>query len=361
MTGKKNGEFGQTTEPYVGGSEISEFYIFLTSLMDSLVFVTSEDQNIVEDLYYTVNKVITTNTDDSIHTQKPTEGGVLHIDESDLMARYHLDKISAGSQTKTDITLEICDPYSGTVQRLPFSIKSFMGGNPTLLNSSGSTNLTYRIEGELSDEDIERINGMMTKDKRRAVDVKSRIDCIYSKGCRLVFDKVDNETFDGNLRVIDSKLPEIIAEMLVARYRFDKKYISENTEYISKENPLDYRGPHEFYKAKVRSLLMASFTGMVPGKVWNGTDAVHGGYIVVRKDGSVVCYHLYNRDKFENYLFNRTYFETGSATRHRYAAIERDKKGLCFKLNLAIRMDNSAGRVKDVPECNGGEDRIGDC
>ncbi len=254
--------------------------------------------------------------------RKPTEGGVLHIDESDLMARYHLDKISAGSRTKTDITLEICDPYSGTVQRLPFSIKSFIGGNPTLLNSSGSTNLTYRIEGELSDEDIERINGMMTKDKRRAVDVKSRIDCIYSKGCRLVFDKVDNETFDGNLRVIDSKLPEIIAEMLVARYRFDKKYISENTEYISKENPLDYRGPHEFYKAKVRSLLMASFTGMVPGKVWNGTDAVHGGYIVVRKDGSVVCYHLYNRDKFESYLFNRTYFETGSATRHRYAAIE---------------------------------------
>ncbi len=41
--------------------------------------------------------------------------------------------------------------------------------------------------------------------------------------------------------------------------------------------------------------------------------------------------------------------------------VERDEKGLCFKLNLAIRMDNSAGRAKDVPECNGGEDCIGDC
>ena len=94
----------------------------------------------------------------------------------------------------------------------------------------------------------------------------------------------------------------------------------------------------------MHNLLMASFTGMVPGTVWNGTDAVHGGYIVVRNDGSVVCYHLYNRNKFENYLFSRTYFETGSATRHHFAKVERDEKGLIFKLNLAIRMDNSMNK-----------------
>lgn len=398
MAKAKSDEPEKMAKPGKNKGEISEFYVFLTSLRDGKIFAADDNLNIVEDLYYTVNKVLMVNKDDVTHKyiisdkdgrvqveegsttigyidhetisddaslileelKKPTEGGVLDIDTTSLMAKYHLDRINANSRTKADITLEICDPYSGTIQRLPFSIKSFMGGNPTLLNSSGSTNLTYRIEGNLSDEDVEYINSLVTRDERKAVDIKSRIDCIYSKGCRLVFEKVDNETFEGNLRVIDSKLPEIVAEMLLARYRFDKKYISENTEYVSKMNPMNYRGPHKFYKAKVRNLLMASFTGMVPGKEWDGTDAVHGGYIVVRKDGSVVCYHLYNRDEFESYLFNRTYFETGSATRHRYATVERDEKGLYFKLNLAIRMDNNSGRVRDIPKNNSGQDPIGD-
>ena len=277
--------------------------------------------------------------------RKPTEHGTLHFDTSGLELRYHLGQIKANSSSKSHIVLEICDPYAGTVMRLPFSIKSFMGGDPTLLNSSQKTNLTYRIEGCLSDEDIEHINHMITvRRNKKAVDVTGRVNYIYNRGCRLVFEKVDNETFEGNLRMIDSLLPEIIAEMLLIRYRIDKKFISDNTDYISKLNPLKYKGSNEFYKVKMHNLLMASFTGMVPGTVWNGTDAVHGGYIVVRNDGSVVCYHLYNRNKFENYLFSRTYFETGSATRHHFAKVERDEKGLIFKLNLAIRMDNSMNK-----------------
>ncbi len=383
----KSEKLDNKAKPGKNKGEISEFYVFLTSLRDGKIFAADDNLNIVEDLCYSVNTVVTqcrngitrnyviSKEDGSVQIEegtvpidfidhetisedadtileglkKPTEGGVLDLDATPLMAKYHLDQINANSRTKADIVLEICDPYSGTVQRLPFSIKSFMGGNPTLLNSSGSTNLTYRIEGDLSDEDIRCINSMVTKDGRKAVDIKNRIEYMYEKGCKLVFEKIDNETFEGNLRVIDSLLPEIVAEMLLVRYRYNKKYIAENTDYISKQNPMHYRGPHEFYRAKVRNLLMASFTGMMPGTVWNGTDAVHGGYIVVRRDGSIVCYHLYNRDKFESYLFNRTYLETGSATRHRYAVVERDENGLYFKLNLAIRMDNGSNQTRDSP------------
>lgn len=389
----------QEEKPGKNKGEISELYVFLTSLRDGRIFAADDNLNITEDLYYTINKVIRncngnssrdyviSEKDGAVQIEegtifidsvdhetivedadavleelrKPTEHGTLHFDTSSLELRYHLDQIKANSASKSDIILEICDPYAGTVLRLPFSIKSFMGGNPTLLNSSQKTNLTYRIKGDLTDEDVEHINHMTTVRRNKdVVDVTGRVNYIYDKGCKLIFEKVDNETFEGNLRMIDSLLPEIVAEMLLIRYRFDKKYIADNSAYISKMNPLRYKGSNEFYKVKMHNLLMASFTGMVPGTVWNGTDAVHGGYIVVRKDGSVVCYHLYNRNKFENYLFSRTYFETGSATRHQFAEVERDDKGLIFKLNLAIRMDNSMNKPENQNERESKQSTIGD-
>ena len=64
----------------------------------------------------------------------------------------------------------------------------------------------------------------------------------------------------------------------------------------------------------------------------------------MKKDGSVVCYYLDDHSKFEEYLFSRTYFETGSAKRHKYAVVDRDEKGLFIKLNVAIRMKEEGSK-----------------
>lgn len=77
---------------------------------------------------------------------------------------------------------------------------------------------------------------------------------------------------------------------------------------------------------------------MTPAKEWKGRYDANGGYLVVRNDGEIVCYHFYNRNDVEDYLYNNTRFERGSRTRHHYGKLYRENDGKVYiKLNLQIR------------------------
>ena len=62
-----------------------------------------------------------------------------------------------------------------------------------------------------------------------------------------------------------------------------------------------------------------------------------GGYIIVREDGEVLCYHLFNRNEFENYLLKNTKFETASTSRHQFGDIYKENGKYFIKLNLQVR------------------------
>ena len=62
-----------------------------------------------------------------------------------------------------------------------------------------------------------------------------------------------------------------------------------------------------------------------------------GGYLIVKENGDVLCYHIYNRNEFENYLFNNTKLDTASSSRHDFGTIYEQNEELYFKLNLQIR------------------------
>jgi type II restriction enzyme len=70
---------------------------------------------------------------------------------------------------------------------------------------------------------------------------------------------------------------------------------------------------------------------MMPATVWTG------GHLVVKDDGEVLCYHIYNKNEFENYLFANTKLETPSSSRHGFGLIETIDGRQSFKLNLQIR------------------------
>ena len=72
-------------------------------------------------------------------------------------------------------------------------------------------------------------------------------------------------------------------------------------------------------------------------KVWNGEYDATGGYLVVKENGDVLCYHIYNRNEFEDYLFANTKLETASSTRHEFGKIYEENDQFYFKLNLQIR------------------------
>jgi hypothetical protein len=75
----------------------------------------------------------------------------------------------------------------------------------------------------------------------------------------------------------------------------------------------------------------------MPASVWSGIYDATGGYLIVKENGDVLCYHIYNRNSFENYLYKNTKFETASSTRHDFGKIYESDSRLYFKLNLQIR------------------------
>ena len=75
----------------------------------------------------------------------------------------------------------------------------------------------------------------------------------------------------------------------------------------------------------------------MPSKVWGGNYDATGGYLIVKQDGEVLCYHIYNKNEFENYLFNNTKLETASSERHSFGKIYKSGIDFYIKLNLQIR------------------------
>jgi len=57
----------------------------------------------------------------------------------------------------------------------------------------------------------------------------------------------------------------------------------------------------------------------------------------LKENGDVLCYHIYNRNQFEDYLFANTKLETANSTRHEFGKIFCENEKYYFKLNLQIR------------------------
>jgi hypothetical protein len=121
-------------------------------------------------------------------------------------------------------------------------------------------------------------------------------------------------------------------------YSSNSATIQELTSKIAETNPLKYNldGNHPFYSYKIKRFLTDVALGMTPSKVWTGELDATGGYLIVKDNGDVLCYHIYNRNEFEDYLFANTKLETASSTRHEFGIIYTDDDQLHFKLNLQV-------------------------
>jgi HpaII restriction endonuclease len=82
---------------------------------------------------------------------------------------------------------------------------------------------------------------------------------------------------------------------------------------------------------------MAFALGMEPAKKWSGVDDVNGGILWVKNDGSIVCHHLFERKELKENLFENTFFDTPSTTRHKYGFIYEYDGSYYFDLCLQVR------------------------
>lgn len=267
---------------------------------------------------------------DSIKSNKEAKGAFSIPKTETFMREIHCSKLKAASKDKADIHIIIHDLRTNMTPLLGFSIKSQLGSPSTLLNAGDTTNIKFRVKGINNDEDMSRINGIK--------DHLPRMEALYKSGYSLEYDSVPHDTFRNNLTFLDGRMPEFIAHCLLQDSISGNPSIKSAVEAVAKENPFHFQGNSKvYYEHKMKQLLLANALGMTPAKEWTGHFDANGGYLVVKKDGEIVCYHFYNQNDVEDYLYNNTRFERASRSRYNFGSIYKEGSEYFIKLNLQIR------------------------
>ncbi len=304
---------------------------FEYSIKDDIVFILGNEENLRIPIKTFKEKAIFLL--EKIKDSKERTFSVPEIEE--FMHSINCISLKASSSAKTDITIVIHDQRTNQQPTLGFSIKSQLGSPSSLLNAGKTTNFIYEIKGiDLTQNEIEEINSISSKSK-----IVDRIKFIQRKGGKFEFLKLEKQIFSNNLVLIDSLLPQILSQIIFDFYSGTFSHLIDLVSEISNKNPLkfDIENEHKFYEYKIKRFLTDVALGMMPSKVWAGQYDATGGYLVVKENGDILCYHIYNKNEFENYLLNNTKLDTASSSRHCFGDIYVENDNLYFKLNLQIR------------------------
>lgn len=345
--------------------EWSELYAFLKLLSQGRVYAANERVEKIDEIHYPILKIIREEQNGQIidyvidgenvkvefQTEQvisvsreeleynantllkeiETHSGSFEIEEiATFVNGIRVTKIKAPSSDTTDILMQIQDIHTSYIRNVGFSIKSEVGNSPTLLNAGHTTNFVYRVNG-ITAEQAERINSIETRTK-----IKDRVDAIHSYGGTIEYVNMEHAGFRRNLIMVDSSMPQILGNMLLYYYTEDIKECNKLVSIAGKRDPLHY-GDAMMYEYKFKKFLCSCALGMKPAKVWDGLDEANGGYIIVKADGEILAYHIYNRNFFEQYLLDNTIMEKASTSRHGYMSLYEENGEMYIKLNLQVR------------------------
>lgn len=345
--------------------EWSELYAFLKLLSQGRIYAANENVEKISDVYFPILKIFREeepgakyeyiiddfNVNIEIHNERVMAVPRSELDEKanyllneiashsnsfeiEEIAKYangiKITKIKAPSTDTTDISMQIEDINTGFRNEVGFSIKSEIGNPPTLFNAGKATNFIYKVTG-ISHEQMEEINSIDGDTK-----IISRMSKIKEYGGKLFFESVSNPGFNRNLIMIDSMMPSLMGHMLQYYYEGAARDCKNLVDKLGEYDPLGY-GETVIYSYKVKKFLCSCALGMKPAKKWDGIDEANGGYIIVKSDGEILAYHIYNRNMFEQYLLDNTFFERASTSRHDYMYLYEDNGNMYIKLNLQIR------------------------
>lgn len=345
--------------------EWSELYTFMKLLSQGKVYAANEKVEKIEDVYYPILKIMREETrgetidyvirDDQITveiqsskilsiTRKEmenqankllneiaTHSGSFEVEEVAKFANgIKVTKIKAPSTDTTDISMQIEDIHTNYIRNVGFSIKSEIGNAPTLLNAGVTTNFIYKVTG-ISSAQASEINAIETRTK-----IKDRMSKIAECDGTIQYCGMNHNGFRRNLIMVDSSMPEILGNMLLYFYTEGVKHCDRLVDMLGDRDPLGYGEPM-MYKYKFKKFLCSCALGMKPAKPWDGLDEANGGYIIVKSNGEILAYHIYNRNFFEQYLLDNTIFERASTSRHEYMRLYEKNDEMFIKLNLQIR------------------------
>lgn len=353
----------------------SEFYAMLKLLGDGVMYSADGELNKIEKYFYPILNVI--REEEGLNLERESSNSqilvyendvkVLEVPTSDFVAMYQLlyqkivdakdaafpvteaedfmrkircKRLKALSSDKKDIVIRIHDLRTGMDPTLGFSIKSMLGKDSTLFNYSEATNITYKIVGDISVSQMEEVNSIE--------DQLQRMDKLYDIGCDLEYAYYDSDVCLCNFQLVDSVFPQFMAE-LVRMYFYreaETTSVKDLVELLEQRNPFGLNENTVFYPHKMKQFLIYVALGMTAAKQWNGRYDANGGFIVVKSDGDVVCYHFYDRNDVEDYLYNNTRFDNPSRDRcGGWGSVFEGDDGIFYiTLNFQVKSKNKKQR-----------------
>ena len=242
---------------------------------------------------------------------------------------------------KTDITIKLRDGRNSMVSTMGFSIKSQFGQPPTLYNAGTSSQLLFRMDG-MTKGMADEFNSLKDSKGHRAW--SDCVDLIANNHLNPVYLGTRGTVLKHNLLMLSSDMDRILAWLFRESLLMDRscKELSSLCERMEAKDPLGYGIP-ELYEKRIKDFLFASFSGMSASVSWDGREQANGGYIVVKPDGEVLCYHTNDGDSFREYLFSGTHVEYVSSKKYQWSTVSQDAKGdYILPVNGSIRFRKTA-------------------
>lgn len=201
-------------------------------------------------------------------------------------------------------------------------------------DSGNNTNFIYSLSKRISPEQIDLIN----KERFFA----KKFELFDSFGVSFDFEKVESSKFNINLQTIDFNFPKVLADILLLYYSnsdSSKNSIKNFVSEITRKNEFNYdlNLNSDIYNMTMKRFLAEYALGMRAGSVWKRDYQADGGYLIVRNDGEIICYHFYFVKNFETYLFENTKLETPDPNRYQMAEVYEENDVQKIRLNLQIR------------------------
>jgi len=139
--------------------------------------------------------------------------------------------------------------------------------------------------------------------------------------------------------LVNSNLPQILAYLLLEKFKTGKSKIVELVEALIKNNPLNYNQSykHPFYQYCLKDFLANIVLGMTSTTVWNGTIEKIPELTLIELNSKSRKYSLFDFNKYINYLYNNVAINISNSEENKYGRIYPKNNKTLIKLNFRIR------------------------
>lgn len=265
-------------------------------------------------------------------------------------------KLRAKSANKQDLSASVQFPNVPFSQFIGFSVKSYVGKDPTILNASGdNTRFVYRIlkNGQTpSGDELARLKSFYptTVGNSKIGTYADFYRNALKDGFNFNFKENSGGNLSYNLKFIDSKGPELLARILMEQFAAPRTRtpLADLVDEAARKNDIpeiqalgdNFEDRRNSLRHKIQNILLAFTTGATPAFKWTGAQTASGGLLVVEKSGKVYCLELLSGNVVGNYLIENAYFEQPSGDRHSKNVLTVSPGEVTIDLQLQIRIQH---------------------